>query len=478
MPSETASEHRAVKRNSHVEDINTVQVFLMEWCFEISVKKIRKLRNHSGLQRLKKLHRPFVMNSTSEYSNMTQMSVYNIKNIEIVRISLYILTFFCLCVFLCFITGILRLYFNSAHIKENPRYILFVHMLINDTIYLVLGLFLVFATTHIVHIPVPICYILVTVTSTSFKVTPYNLAAMALERYIAICFPLRHAEICNRQKANVAIIIIWAVGLIPNIADFISLTSTVEKNYFLLSVICSRATFTITTVQNNIRAFTHTFTFSLVALIIIVTYIEIMLVAMKIDSSTASASKAGKTVMLHAIQLMLCMLAFTYSITETYLRTYVAILPLLNFFFLMCLPRFLSPFIYGMRDEMFQTYNAKEQYPQKQTKFIPPPPYSQAPPSYTNENRFKTTIGKSSDVPSEELPRRTLRPFIKTPDRYGFGNGSVRYRAKGTGGQDRYQERETRSVERGDISVTPATTKKVGKIKKSLSDIPEESKDE
>ncbi|XP_053561588.1 odorant receptor 131-2-like [Bombina bombina] len=277
------------------------------------------------------------------------------KAYTIVRPTLEFLMVLCLCFFLYFITGILKVFFSTARVRENARYILFAHMLFSDTIYLVLGLFLHFAATYLVLIPVPICYILVTVSSTTFKVTPYNLAVMALERYAAICFPLRHADLSNRQSAKVAIALIWVVGLLPNFVDFIFLSSSVDKSYFSLSLKCSRQQITITAAQSNIRFFTHTFTFSTVALIIIVTYIKIMMVALSIDSNK-SASKAGKTVMLHAIQLMLCMLAFSYTLTEMYLGAYADYLPVMNFAFLMCLPRFLSPLIYGIRDEVFKNY--------------------------------------------------------------------------------------------------------------------------
>ncbi|KAM4702127.1 odorant receptor 131-2-like [Discoglossus pictus] len=279
---------------------------------------------------------------------------------EIARITLDCLMFFCLVFFFYFITVILIVYFSTPHVRENARYILFVHMLINDIMYLLVGIFLLFITRSFIYLPMSFCYILITASSTSFKVTPYNLAVMALERYVAICLPLRHGELCTRQSANIAIAVIWAIGLIPNIGDFIALSSSVNKDFFSLNVICSRAASTITVVQNNIRFFTHTMTFSLVGLVIVFTYIKIMMVALKVDANKASASKAGKTVILHAVQLLLCMLAFSYTLTETFLRQYVAFLPILNFFTFMCLPRFLSPVIYGIRDEVFRNYIKKQ----------------------------------------------------------------------------------------------------------------------
>ncbi|KAM4702126.1 odorant receptor 131-2-like [Discoglossus pictus] len=286
-------------------------------------------------------------NVTSGYTNSFSPSL---------KLTVSVLMLLCLFMFLYFIIVLLSIYFTSTHVRENTRYILFAHMLINDALYTIIGLFLLITALYILYLPVPLCYLLVTVSSSSFKVTPYNLAVMALERYVAICFPLRHAEFCTHRNALIAIALIWAIGLIPNIVDFIVLCSSVHVDFFYLDVMCARATFTITTMQNNIRFFTHTMTFSLVGLIIVFTYIKIMLVAMNIDTNKASASKAGKTVMLHAVQLLLCMTAFSYTLTELYFRAYFYILPIMNFAVFMCLPRFLSPLIYGIRDDVFKRY--------------------------------------------------------------------------------------------------------------------------
>ncbi|KAM3936226.1 odorant receptor 131-2-like [Leptodactylus fuscus] len=236
---------------------------------------------------------------------------------------------------------------------EEPRYILFAHMLVNDTIYVILGLLLVFLISYLVFLPVPICYILVTVSSSSLKVTPYNLAVMSLERYVAICYPLRHTMWCTHQKAILSIVAIWIIALLPNVVDFMILCFSVPSNYFSLYCLCSRSVFMKTQVQDILRTLVHALGFSLVGLIIIFTYVKIMVVAIKIDSGKGTASKAAKTVILHAVQLLLCMTALCYNFIEIYLRKYLYMLPLINFFFFMYLPRFISPVIYGLRDEVF-----------------------------------------------------------------------------------------------------------------------------
>ncbi|XP_040195235.1 odorant receptor 131-2-like [Rana temporaria] len=284
--------------------------------------------------------------------NTTQ--VVGLSNFEIVRLILLSITLTNFVIFSYFMAIMLSVGFTNAIARQEVRYILFTHMLFNDSVYLFFSMFLFLTSYFSTKYPAPFCYIFIIVSSTSLKITPYNLAIMSLERYIAICFPLRHSEICTLQRMGIAIAITWAIGILPNVADVFVLTLTVEKTFFARIVICSRSSFIVASVQDTIRLVSHASTFSLVGLIIILTYIKIMLVAFKVDSRKSSASKAGRTVMLHAIQLLLCMMAYSYSIVETIFKDYINLLPIINFCFFMCLPRFLSPFIYGIRDELFR----------------------------------------------------------------------------------------------------------------------------
>ncbi|XP_075053744.1 odorant receptor 131-2-like [Mixophyes fleayi] len=298
-----------------------------------------------------------MVNSTIFYNNVTQGSVSSNKMTDALKIFLETLTIICFCIFLYFILLILHLYFTTPHVRENARYVLFVHMLINDTLYLVSGLILLLASLSLIYLPVPLCYVIITLTSVTFRITPYNLAAMALERYVAICFPLRHVTLCTSQRSNYVIAIIWVIGLIPNLADLIIL-STSAKTIFSLKVICNWQPLTVNLVQHMIKSNTLIISLILVGLIIVFTYVRVMFIAKNMSSGRNSAFKAGKTLMLHAFQFLLCLLSLTSSFMENYFRDY-SYLSTVNFLLLMCLPRFLSPFIYGLRDKVFGKFITK-----------------------------------------------------------------------------------------------------------------------
>ncbi|XP_075053734.1 odorant receptor 131-2-like [Mixophyes fleayi] len=287
-----------------------------------------------------------MVNSTQLDSNVT---VYINKTSQ--RVTLFILMLPLFCIFLYFMAVILKAFFTVPHVRENPRYILFIHMLVNDLAFLAISFFLFTSSVYYLYMPLSVCYIIVSFSTCAFRITPYNLAVMSLERYVAICHPLRHAQLCTAQRSSAAIAIMWTVGLIPQLADFIAFCFFVEKRVFSVSIICYWGHLIVNEIQVVIKTLTIIISFTIVGLIIACTYLKVMLVARRIGSGT-SASKAGKTVLLHAFQLMLCMLSFTSSYTDRYFTPYFLYMPILNFFLFMCLPRVISPLIYGIRDEV------------------------------------------------------------------------------------------------------------------------------
>ncbi|XP_073473924.1 odorant receptor 131-2-like [Aquarana catesbeiana] len=296
-----------------------------------------------------------MMNLTvfSTFNNITYINSQYLRMHQNVQIGFIIITTFCFCFFIYFILVLLVVYCTIPHVRENARYILFAHMLINDTVYLSLGLFLSMGVGLLIYIPLPICYILVSCAAATFRITPYNLAFMALERYVAICFPLRHTMICTAQRSYVAIAAMWFVGWLPNVADFIVLISSVEMKYFSQNLLCRQQSLLVLPVQNIIQFSILIGNFILVSLVILFTYIKVMLIARKTGSGKSSASRAGRTLILHAVQLFLCLLSLTSSFSEMYQGDYHFLVSMLNFLMLMYLPRLLSPLIYGIRDKVF-----------------------------------------------------------------------------------------------------------------------------
>ncbi|XP_056415984.1 odorant receptor 131-2-like [Hyla sarda] len=295
-----------------------------------------------------------MLNSSTCYTNASEIT--SSKTTEHVKLALALLTVASFGFFLYIVALMLSVFLSIPHIRENTRYVFFSHMLMNDTSYIALGITLMIMSIYCVPIPGPICFVLVTMGSVTFKTTSYNLAAMAIERYVAICLPLHHGHLCTVQRASWAIALMWLLALIPSAVD-LSLVLSSSISLSSLKVICSHSNMVINPMQDTVRSIIRTIGYSSVGVIILCTYVRIILVAHKISVGSSLASQAGKTVMLHAFQLLLCMADFLTNLPVT--NQNGQSLPLVHFLLYSCVPRFLSPLIYGLRDETLRS-NVKQ----------------------------------------------------------------------------------------------------------------------
>ncbi|XP_058272249.1 odorant receptor 131-2-like [Hemibagrus wyckioides] len=239
--------------------------------------------------------------------------------------------------------------------KETPRYILFTHMLLNDSIHLLLSSLLYIIGLAYLKLVMAACAFVVFVSATTFNNAPLNLAVMSLERYVAICLPLRHAEIATQKRTHIAIGIIWFIGSINFIIDLLYGVVT-DSNLLTSEIFCTRERLFIKQWQLDVYRGFNIFFFVTVSVIILFTYISIFITARSISSNKDSAAKAHKTVLLHIIQLGLCLTSFLYSLIERAAAMAGSSklfmdLRYLNYLFVLILPRCLSPLIYGLRDD-------------------------------------------------------------------------------------------------------------------------------
>lgn len=94
-----------------------------------------------------------------------------------------------------------------------------------------------------------------------------------------------------------------------------------------------------------------------VGLTIVYTYIKIMFVA---KSTSLDAGKARSTIILHGIQLLMCLLTFVGPFLDKLLTEMFPMLilemRLFNYLVIQIMPRFVSTIVYGVRDQTFCKY--------------------------------------------------------------------------------------------------------------------------
>ncbi|XP_068121947.1 odorant receptor 131-2-like [Hyperolius riggenbachi] len=288
-------------------------------------------------------------NASIFYSNLTTETIITSKTLEVIVISLLLLMMVGACIFFCLAVTMLYIIFSSLDVHHNPRYILFAFMLISDSLYLMLCFTMYILAMRSQTILMPLCCAIYTVSSATFIATQYHLAAMSLECYIAICFPLRHCVICTPRRAMLVVVTIWVWSTIPYAVELVVINVTL-KDPSNMQVICFTSRLLVNSVQPVIRLLSFILCFTFVGLSILFSYIKIMSVALSKNSKTSSASKAGKTVLIHGVQLFLCICSLLSNFTEIGLGKYFQVLTICSFIIFNYVPRFLSPLIYGVRD--------------------------------------------------------------------------------------------------------------------------------
>nr|XP_020506700.1 odorant receptor 131-2-like [Labrus bergylta] len=283
------------------------------------------------------------------------------KTLSVIIKVCVVIPFFC--VFLCCIVVMLNIFASHRQFLDTSRYILFACMLINDTLQLLSSVLLFLFIISQVKFAIVYCVPLLFFSSATFQNTPLILATMSLERYVAIFYPLQRPAAWRSDRIWIIVLSLWLISCITPLIDHAIIEHDPAVNVFSTPVICKTNSINSSPIQKLFRAAMSFLFFAVVAVIILFTYVRILLETRKLRQDRESVSKAMHTVLLHGFQLLLCMLAFTSPITETLIVLHVNWLPgdvsFFNFFCFILIPRFLSPLIYGFRDQILRAYIAK-----------------------------------------------------------------------------------------------------------------------
>ncbi|KAM3877674.1 odorant receptor 131-2-like [Diretmus argenteus] len=245
-------------------------------------------------------------------------------------------------------------------LKLNPRYILFIHLVTNDMIQLTVSISL-FTFTYIFYtINVSVCCLIILAAVFTTQNTPLNLACMAVECYIAICIPLRHGQLCTVKRTHVVIGLIWAMSVLSVLPDLFIILATEPLQFFHSRVFCRRDYVFRSSYSLRKRDASHILFLVVVWLVLFCAYFRILFAAKAADGD---AKKARNTILLHGFQLLLCMLtyiapALKKALFEWFPKQYSHSL-FVCYIIIQILPRFVSPIVYGLRDQTFRRYLKK-----------------------------------------------------------------------------------------------------------------------
>ena len=244
--------------------------------------------------------------------------------------------------------------------RETSRYLLLYNLLLAETLQMALAQIMFLLAYGLVFMTRLVCLLVLIPAIITTVTSPSSLAMMSLERYVAVCFPLRYAKIVTVPTTYGAIAVVWAISIANMLIRVIMLTALDARPFGqFMGIICSKSTLFLLKIFSEFESGYVCAQFVSVGLIIILSYVGVVLAAKAASIDKASANKASKTVLLHLIQMGL---SLSSTMINTMLRSlhgrvdantfhtiwFVLFVCLIN------LPRCLSCLIYGFRDQMIR----------------------------------------------------------------------------------------------------------------------------
>ncbi|XP_033834390.1 odorant receptor 131-2-like [Periophthalmus magnuspinnatus] len=246
---------------------------------------------------------------------------------------------------------------SRAVFREAARHVLLFHLLFSDTLEMVLSQVLFVLAYVRVLLFFPLCALLVLMTHASHNFSPLMLVLMSLERFVAVCLPLRHAAIATPRNSACACLAAWAFTIIMIL---------VRLSYMLppsaLSVLRSQMAQTCNSLvlypTAESRLFDEALLYSLfLAAFLSITgsYAAVMRAAWSLSTDQASARKARTTLLLHLFQLSLMVVSTFHDVLLVALyhalpRLVFSRVQTVMYILLIILPKCLSVLVYGLRD--------------------------------------------------------------------------------------------------------------------------------
>ncbi|TKS83401.1 Olfactory receptor 2A12 [Collichthys lucidus] len=262
------------------------------------------------------------------------------------------------CLFL-FINGTMLFTLRSkAVFRETCRYILLYNLLFADTVLLALSQLMYIMAVCRIFPTYPVCGVLSMLNRLTNEISPLTLVVMCMERYVAVCYPLRHAAIITVRNTAIAIIVVWAFSSLNVLIRVLLLLNFPfdQLQSLQMTDVCSGIAMLLGPMSDVYdKAYTG-FVFVSAGVAVTCSYVGVMVAARSASTDKASANKARNTVLLHLMQLGITLLSTMHdpiivSLSTTLQRLIIVRIKSIFYVFIYILPRCLSSLIYGLRDQ-------------------------------------------------------------------------------------------------------------------------------
>ncbi|KAM3601606.1 uncharacterized protein V6R79_015584 [Siganus canaliculatus] len=219
------------------------------------------------------------------------------------------------CVFL-FVNGTMLFTLRSKSVfRQTPRYILLFNLLFGETVLLALSQLLYIFSVSRIKLTYPVCGVVSMCAGLSNVISPLTLVVMSLERYVAVCFPLRHAAIITIRNTAAAIAVVWAFSSLNVLIRVILLLEFPfsELESLQMTDSCSDIEMLIVPKSDVYDKIFTSFVFISAAVTVASSYVGVTVAARSASTDKASALKARNTLLLHLVQLGLSLLSTMHA---------------------------------------------------------------------------------------------------------------------------------------------------------------------
>ncbi|KAM4547609.1 odorant receptor 131-2-like [Fundulus diaphanus] len=262
------------------------------------------------------------------------------------------------CVFL-FINGTMMFTLRSKSVFcDTCRYILLYNLLFADTVQLMISQVLFLLAVCRIRLTYPVCGTITRVATLSTVISPLTLLVMSLERFVAVCYPLRHAAIITINNTRMAVTALWAFSALHNLIGVVLLLGfPFEKQETLqMTDFCSDLAMLLGPRSKDYNRGFTIFLFVSAGVVILSSYFGVVKAARSASTDKCSALKARNTLLLHMVQLCLSLSSTIFNpllllIIKVVTRDVFARLHKFLYVLIILFPTCLSSLIYGLRDQ-------------------------------------------------------------------------------------------------------------------------------
>ncbi|XP_062288578.1 odorant receptor 131-2-like [Scomber scombrus] len=262
------------------------------------------------------------------------------------------------CVFL-FINGTMLFTLRSKPVfRETSRYILLYNLLFADTVQMAHSQLMYILAVCRLRLIYPVCGFLIMIASLANNISPLTLVVMSLERYVAVCYPLRHATIITIRNTEAAITVVWGFSSLHILAQVLLLSNVPFEDPQSLQMkdFCGKESMLLDPISDYYdKAFTC-FLFVSAGVAVTCNYIGVIIAARSASTDQDSARKSRNTLLLHLVQLGLSLSSTIHNpllvaVSKVLDRIVIVRIQIVLYVCIIILPRCLSALIYGIRDQ-------------------------------------------------------------------------------------------------------------------------------